>query len=362
MSKTRIKIAALEEVAKAWTNAGISWAVTNGLENYPDGIGRDLDVIVEKGSLKDSVRLVVACLSGGGWAVIPNRQGWIWWIVAFREAEDGSIVSLQIDLFEHLQWAFTWVAEGVGADGGLVQRGPFVEDLGARLAKRFLLHALSKGSKAFETKPAYLSMSHFELSLLPVILSRVSGREWPKLMSVVAGRDLGQLDHELASFRKACHWHSLKSSGRGPRFMSAFQKQWVVNIHPKQGAPVIEISGCSSQQGSGAMLETLQNELEDLVFQKVHQVDQSTNDSGRALRRLSCLQVVLIFVETRVPSGLKPDIRISPGERDFLIEMLPRERKRETHEFSKVNLRRLLLAYFQKSSCKPIQRHHGNPL
>ena len=41
------KIAALEDVARELNHSRLRWAVTNGLGEYPDSIGRDLDVLVE---------------------------------------------------------------------------------------------------------------------------------------------------------------------------------------------------------------------------------------------------------------------------------------------------------------------------
>jgi hypothetical protein len=350
------KITALERVAKAWSDAGIVWAVANGLEDYPDGIGRDLDIVVGRGSLRNAVEVVIACLGEAGWVVVPNRQGWIWWVVAFRENEDGSLASLQVDLFEHLQWAFTWVVEGVGMDGRLIQRGPFFEDPGAGLAKRFLLHALSSGSKTFRKKPAYLLMSELESVVLPVVLQRVSGREWPELMNAVKQVDLPLLDRELVAFRKACYRHALRSPLRGRRFWSAFQKQWVVNLAPKQGAPVIEVCGGPKSKIRG-VIEILQSELESLVFQKVQLVDELTDPGGRALRRLSCLQVVLVFVGTRLPRGLTADLVISPRENGFMIQTPVADKSLEDFEFSPTNLRRSLMAVFKNSSLDLIRRH-----
>ena len=153
MSKISEKIGALEKVAEKWSDSGIRWAVANGLEDYPDGIGRDLDVLIEKGKLREAVQVVIDVLVPMNWIVLPNLQGWIWWVVAFRRREDGAIDSLQIDLFEHLQWAFTWVVADVAADAPLEERGPFFEDPGAAVAKRFLLNGLSSGIKTFKKKP-----------------------------------------------------------------------------------------------------------------------------------------------------------------------------------------------------------------
>lgn len=333
---------------------GIKWAVTNGLANYPDGIGRDLDVIVERGSLRKSIEIVIETLGEAGWIVVPHKQGWIWWVVAFFEDSDGSIQSLQIDLFEHLQWAFTRVVEGVGTDGPLIPRGPFFEDSGAAASKKFLLHALSSGAKAFVDRPGYLKMSAAELSVLPSVLRRVTGCEWPNLVEAVADLNLEKLDQELNFFRRRCYRHAFRRRCLWARFYGALQKQWVVNIFPLQGAPVLEIRSFSDVT---EVRHTLVEEMKSLVFQKVKTIDQDGACRARDLRRLSCLQVVLIFENTNLPSGLQADLVIFSKDGDFMMKTDEGNEKEGGLHFSHENLRLSLVRVFQNHSNRQFQKY-----
>lgn len=341
------KIAALEDVARELNHSRLRWAVTNGLGEYPDSIGRDLDVLVE-GPLDLAVGHVIKVLESAGWVVLPNRQGWIWWIVAFRESSDGSLISLQVDLFKHLQWAFTWVVDKVGNKEDLIRRGPFYEDPVAAVGKRFMLHVLSTGVTKFREKPAYLDFSERELAVLPSILTRLSGRHWPEIVKAVSSKDLTLLESELGSFRRRCLLNAIWTKHPIARLASAIQKQWVVNLFPRQGAPVIELTSgddCESRK----LLETITEEFRNLVYQEVQIVEDSAKKKARHWCRLSCLQVVLIFVNTPVPAGLKAEITLGRDEDDQIYWKSQGLDSRCNTESTR-NLKIFLLNFFKKKS------------
>lgn len=347
------KISALEDLARAWTEAGITWAVTNGLDDYPKGIGRDLDIVIERGALLDAVAVTIENLSSQGWTVLPNRQGWIWWIVAFRRGGAGEIESLQVDLFEHLQWAFTWVIDGVARDGCLVTRGPFLEDSGGRVAKRFLVHALSGGIQTFRKKPSYIEITSAEEKALSPLLARVSGRKWPEIIDALKNKDLVSLEPLLRPFRKACFVHSFSPRQFGRRFFSALQKQWVVNWFPSQGAPVISIQIVDEEVGQQVLAKVME-ELKTLVYQDVKIVDRTHHLSARSLRRLSCLQVILVFYKVRVPRPMTIDLKIQQEKQDVQIS---RRGQEDQQLISKEGIRSTLMNYFTDYAAELIKRH-----
>lgn len=357
MSKVSEKIRALEKVAKKWSDSGISWAVANGLEDYPDGIGRDLDVLIERGMLREAVQVVIDVLVPMNWIVLPNLQGWIWWVVAFRRREDGAIDSLQIDLFEHLQWAFTRVVAGVAADGPLEERGPFFEDPGAAVAKRFLLNGLSSGIKTFEKKPHYLEFTKPELRVLPQALIRISGRDWPELRSAAAEGDFNLLERELSVLRKTAYRHAFTGPGKWTRFVSALQKQCVVNLAPKQGAPVIEVR-IADRSRSKEVVEILVHEIESLVYHRVEVIDElQASYSAIKLRKFSCLQVVLIFCNISVPAGLKSDLSIVGDENHEVIKLSSGGVPNPLVFSQAESLRSSLLSFFEIKSLQLVQKH-----
>ena len=348
------KISALEDVARELNDSGLRWAVTNGLGGYPDSIGRDLDLIIE-GSLNVAVGHVIKVLESAGWVVLPNRQGWIWWIVAFRESSDGSLISLQVDLFKHLQWAFTWVVDKVGNKEDLIRRGPFYEDPAAAVGKRFMLHALSTGVTKFREKPTYLDFSERELAVLPSILTRLSGRYWPELVKAVSSKDLTLLESELVSFRRRCFLKAIWTKRPIARLASAFQKQWVVNLFPRQGAPVIELTSGDDGE-SRKLLEKITEEFRKLVYQDVRVVEDSSQKKARHWCRLSCLQVVLVFANTPVPAGLKAEITVARDEDDQIYWKSQGVDSRSNLESPK-NLEVFLLKFFKKQSSILKQQH-----
>ncbi|MDA8968760.1 hypothetical protein N9F48_01710 [Akkermansiaceae bacterium] len=309
-SSVSVKIQALESVAEAFTREGFQWAVCNGLEDYPSGIGRDLDIVIEQGMLRRALGTACNTLQNDGWTVLPNLQGWIWWVVVFKKSENGGFDSLQLDLFEHLQWAFTWVVDGVGRDGPLVQRGPFLEDPAANLGKTLIIGGLSRGSQAFEKKPEYLELEADELSFLQPILKRIGDAPAEPLKEAILQRSPRAINLTFKKLRSACYLNSLCRSGRLKRFTSVVLKQWVVNIRPKKGGPVVQILG-DSIETTTQIVETIKRELQNLVYHEVVEYSEagSLKERHQQLRR-SCLQAVSLYVNCTPPKGLDPDIEL----------------------------------------------------
>ena len=108
------KIEVLEQLARTWNDEGLSYSVTNGLQGYPVDIGRDLDICFHENHLQLALKLTVDYLERQGFTVLPYKLAWVYWVVAYRLTADGSIDSIQVDLFDHLQWAFTWIIDGPG--------------------------------------------------------------------------------------------------------------------------------------------------------------------------------------------------------------------------------------------------------
>ena len=93
----------------------------NGLDDYPDGIGRDLDIVLERKDLRPALARTVEHLRDAGYTPLPFKLGWLYWVVGLIE-RDGAVESVQVDLFDHLQWAFSWPVDGVGVSGDLEKR------------------------------------------------------------------------------------------------------------------------------------------------------------------------------------------------------------------------------------------------
>lgn len=352
------KILALEQVAQALTDSGVKWAVCHGLENYPENIGRDLDIIVEAPKLIDAVRTTCHCLRHHGWTVLPNLQGWVWWIVAFRPEIGGGIASLQIDLFDHLQWAFTWVVDGPGTDTPLTQRGPFLEDRSACLGKTLILNGLSRGYQAFKNKPHYLNLSDEDASTLIPLLHRISDLDPFETIDGLRSESPCLVDDTFMRLRASARIKSFRSPGKWRRLKSAILKQWVVNLFPKKGAPVIVIWGEGIESWTDLIVETFSS----LVFYQTILYKEYPNSFKQChvQRRQSCLQCVSVYSNSFKPHNINPDLiiesfncgraKLSITSDDSMIELCSPDKINQFHE--------ALICFFRAQGCYLLSNYH----
>lgn len=236
------KIRVLEILAEAWNKSGISWAVCNGLDGYPDRVGRDLDVLTSPADVQKAAIVTVNNLREQGFCPLPFRLGWVYWIVGIRKVGD-EIQSLQVDLFDHLQWALTWVVDGGLQTGGQHEKeGPFPVDSRARVGKRLVINLLSGNFNLFKERPRYLELTESEAAALPEIFKRISGDSNHALIEAIFHKDLERMRALAPKFRKSVLARScVPSKGFGQRLKSAFQKQWNMNLFPRPSVPTIAI-------------------------------------------------------------------------------------------------------------------------
>ncbi len=233
------KISVLEGLAETWNEANVCYAVTNGLEGYPSSIGRDLDVCVNRRELEKTRELTRNYLKKKGFSVLEFKHAWLYWIIGYRRTGE-RIDAVQIDLFDHLQWAFTWVVEvSVGGTFG-TRQGPFKVCAEASVAKRIILNLLAGNFSTFETKPHYLITTLEERKALGSVLRRIGGIHFPKVEKGIFDQDLNLLTSEVPQLRKKVVLRSVFNPRKIlARFWCAWLKQWAINLFPRKKAPII---------------------------------------------------------------------------------------------------------------------------
>lgn len=362
LSPILVKIGVLEELAEVWNQAGLTYSVTNGLQGYPETIGRDLDICFLDSDLIRARDLTISSLKSQGFTPIVHHLAWVYWIVGIRRRGE-EIDSVQIDLFDHLQWAFCWLIDGVSEVNRPSKEGPFQVDAWSPVAKRLVLNALAQNYSTFEKKPHYLDTTEVERSVLADQFERISGSKFEGLQKAIAERDLSQIKHEIPAFRKAV----LKKSLRDPskllrRFHSAWLKQWCVNLNPVPTTPIISING-SDQERLRLLTKDLDMFLQEhLVFTcdpvrdlsdelasqgKVRAWLQVLKGHFRKDRKRSALQVIQIYLNhpagnpvTKISEKLFGGGRFLP--RPMLLIDLDEETDLTLSEFQKFFLSRLL--------------------
>lgn len=237
--EVRKKIEVLENLARQWNEAGFSYAVANGLQGYPQTIGRDIDVVTSPEDLKKTLFRTIDFLKEEKFTVLPYKLGWPYWIVAFRREGNG-ILSVQVDLFDHLQWGFSWVVDGLGSESLVKFEGPFKIDAWSTIGKRIVLNGLSGNFETFEEKPWYLDSSSDERDSLSRNFERLSGDHSRALQKAIAKGDVTALRSKFKGFRKSVFRRSLTSWQKIlPRLFNAWKKQYYFNWAPPRQGPIL---------------------------------------------------------------------------------------------------------------------------
>jgi hypothetical protein len=129
-------VSLVETIVKEWDNTGICFAIANGIEDYPQTLGRDLDVFISPKEIERALFLAGKILREGGWTFVhPKTPYSIKQIYAFKGSH-----CLQLDIFSRLSW---WLVPLVQKIGPRVKNGPFWVDPWVHFAKAILIKLLA---------------------------------------------------------------------------------------------------------------------------------------------------------------------------------------------------------------------------
>lgn len=148
------RVAVVRAVAEAWTGAGLNYAVTHGVEEYPRAVGRDLDVFVQREHVERSIALAREVFYQHGWSVATPPAVWGKRLVAANT--EGWASTVEIHTMVQLAWRHVILAD---RPEPTAQVGPFPVDPWAAIAKRILLPVLGGDTKRFERKPWEMELS-----------------------------------------------------------------------------------------------------------------------------------------------------------------------------------------------------------
>ena len=178
-SDERRRVAAAEAIATAWGERGLRYAVVHGLEPYPAGLGRDLDVVMRRETVRPAVRLALALGREHGFDQALFRWSH-WGLYQLALLDPAKSIALPIDLLcsTHV-WRAKWVRlvdepllEGLVSGDGRV--GPFVVSNEGRFLKSFVRPLLcgdfSRFGRGGEWGPALSVPSRVDRRLLVDLL------------------------------------------------------------------------------------------------------------------------------------------------------------------------------------------------
>jgi hypothetical protein len=191
-------IAALRELAERWDRLRISYAVANGLNDYPRRLGRDIDVVVDRRHLQAASAAVRSTFERGGWRVVVRRRPELVQHVAISPNRCDCLI---VDLFPGLRWGPVRLVErpvpSFDVDGLCI-------DPWASFVKRILLHVLVAPRRKFSGCPDRLQLSEAERAAVLARLPRLAGPALAdRLLATVAAQDVPGLEALRGPLRKA---------------------------------------------------------------------------------------------------------------------------------------------------------------
>jgi hypothetical protein len=193
------KTQVLERIAQAWNNAGIEYAVTHGLENYPANTGRDLDILVHRRDLKAVLEIATSILEEYRWTTFFPPPVWGHRILAVQNAAWASL--LELHFIQRLSWRNVVLTRSFCATS---RKGPFKIDPWASFAKRILLPLLANKTERLMKRSHELNISPEEYAQIQKFLPDLCGRTTARRLLNLPELDTTELQNVAAELQRDC--------------------------------------------------------------------------------------------------------------------------------------------------------------
>jgi hypothetical protein len=267
-------ITIVRAVAERWTGSGLNYAVVNGLDAYPQGLGRDIDVVTDSSHLQQASEIVCQVLDEAGWRLALRTRSELVQHIALPPTSGRSLI---VDLFPGLRWGPTWLVQRPSPSHFL---DIFPIDPWASFVKRVFLHVLVAPVPKFLERRDRLCLTAAESSTVAIRLPDFVGPELSaRLLRALASQDLGQLQALRRPLRKALTvrtvWnHPVRACGTAAQWASA--RLEIATAPPAM--PIVGIVGLHNVNPASVLAEVARQAKDRLQCPRVE-----IRDSGQAL-------------------------------------------------------------------------------
>lgn len=237
--KANSRVAVAAAVAARWRKMGIPFLVVHGLEAFPDGVGRDLDILMDQ-SLADTA-LVEAekLLSESEWRSVRPPDLWGKRLVGVRSDPGGQFEYLEFHTMGSLSWfLFPLVSTYEQADREV---GPFPISRWAVFVKAFVLPLLARDYERYtqgyidQHDPSHVLASDIAWRCTAFFGDQVGGA----LISGLEDRDPSQLIRNASSLRRSLLEKMLRQPAASLREAPRFIKKRVKGPFTESGCHVV---------------------------------------------------------------------------------------------------------------------------
>lgn len=231
------KVRLLEQIAQAWNDSGINYAVAHGLERYPGKVGRDLDVFVRDNEEKALLNIAEEVLRENQLRIAYPPPLWGARLVAV--GRKGWFDMIEIHTMKRLSWRNIVFAACPEASE---QKGVFKIDPWASFVKRIFMPILSGDFSRFISRPKELELSDEELNIIKARLPLFCGQKLgDQLVKAVQSKDLQDFGRLRRDLERYLFWHNLGKAHNLPETIHKVWRRFVKPFYPC--APIIAFVG-----------------------------------------------------------------------------------------------------------------------
>jgi hypothetical protein len=227
-------------LAEALQDAGVSYAVTSGIDGFPQSIGRDIDLLVQARDRIAVVRAATKTFRTAGWELVSrHRINGHYWCFAFDRSTK---TILEFDLAGPLQWGPCVFADRPFPD---IKIGPFAVDSYARVVKRLILPLLAGRNEKVSKFASEGSSVSQTSNTMPKRLETFFGADLASsFLAAVDARNADDLFKLAPQLRKAVFSRSILRPWMLPRAaINRMREKLAVSPFERPLAPVVAIVG-----------------------------------------------------------------------------------------------------------------------
>lgn len=248
-------------LAEALENSGVSYAVTSGIDGFPDAIGRDIDLLVNERDRLAVVNAAAKTFRAAGWNLASRRRlNGHYWCFAI---EDSTKTVCEFDLAGPLQWGPAIFADHPYPD---IKNGPFAVDSYARLVKRLILPLLAgKAEKVSKLNSDGSGIGEAVTSISKRLQDFFGTDLTGRLLAGIHGNSMQDLSKLALELRKAALSRSTQRPWKLPRaIVNRVREKLAVSPFEKPLAPVVAIVGPDGV-GKSTVIKELRKRLPQLL-------------------------------------------------------------------------------------------------
>lgn len=258
------KVKVLENIAEEWNSANINYAVAHGLENYPDSVGRDLDILISSEHVDRAIEMAKNILTQHQFVYVLPPALWGKRILGIKSLKAEEYIEI------HTIKKLIWRSVTLGDLPNIQKKvGPFKIDPWISFVKRILLPFLAGEIERFKHKPNEFCFKEGEREIVSKRIQNLCGKKCSSIIfESIENNNLEKIQNSVSKIQNRFLLYSLCK--RPLNSLLAFIKLLYKNFsQPFQPCgPIIAIVGTDGV-GKSTVIKNIKIKLHNSFFTNV---------------------------------------------------------------------------------------------